>query len=92
MVEFPAEHIPAKVFPITLCINQMQVPCLIDFLRGRHWMTRFACEAEKTFVFADHTRRKHMTPSLFARQTAGEGKRHSRFIELEAFDALTQGG
>lgn len=92
MVEFPAEHIPAKVFPITLCIDQMQVPCLIDFLRGRHRMSGFDCQAEETLILTNDTRRKHMTPSLFARQTAGEGKRHSRFIELEAFDALPQGG
>lgn len=92
MVEFPAEHISAKVLPITLCINQMQMPCLIDFLGWRHRMTRFACEAEEALVFVDDAGRKHMTPSLLTRQAAGERKRYSRFIEHEAFDAFAQGG
>ncbi len=92
MVEFPAEHVPTEVLPITLCINQMQMPGLIHFLGGSHRMSRFACEAEEALVFADDAGRKHMTPSLLARQAAGEGKRRSRFIEHEVFDALPQGG
>lgn len=53
-------------------------------------MTRFARKIEEALVFADDAGRKHMTPSLFARQAAGEGERRARFIEHEVLDALTK--
>ncbi len=90
MVQFPAQHPATQLLPITLRINQMEMPGLIDRFRGRHRMARFHCQQEKSFILPHHACGKGVGPCLLPGQTAGEWQGRPLFIKGKSFDPLTE--
>lgn len=66
----------------------MQMPCLIDLLRGCHRVPGNHRQRDEALVFEDHPARENHRPSLLPCQPRCERQLHTRLIGLEGHDPL----
>ena len=69
------EDILAQVLPVGPRVNEMQVPHLIDFIRGRDRVPGTKSEKQEPAIFIHRTSRKFGRPVVFSCETLGEGQR-----------------
>ena len=60
-----AEDLAAEHLPVGACIDEMQVPDLIDHFRRCHRMARMHREQEEAFVFLDGASGELTRPAIF---------------------------
>ncbi len=70
-----AENLGAEFLPVGVCVEQMQVPCLIDLVRRRHRMPRRDGKEGETFVFTDRAFSEVDRPVVVACEASGKEKR-----------------
>lgn len=49
------EDVPAEFPPIGPCVHEVQMPGLIDFIRGRHGVPRTKSQKQEASIFIHHT-------------------------------------
>lgn len=83
VVKFAAEQIPAEVVPIGAGVTEVEVPDLVDFVRGGAEMARRGREEEESLVFPDGPQGKIVTPAVLCGKASREGEGGSGGVDLE---------
>ena len=87
MMQRAPEDVPAEFLPIGPCVHEVQVPGLIDFIRGRDGVPRTKSQKQEASIFIHHTSCEFGRPVVFPCETPGEGQRvlmvEGEVLELE---------
>jgi len=68
MVQRPAEHPGAEVIPVGIAVEQMQMPDLIDLIRGRDQMICHHGQEDELFILLHGPHSKTLIPAIATHQ------------------------
>lgn len=91
VVEGFAENVAAQVIPVGAGVNEVKVPGLVDFIRGRDGMAGDGGEVDEAQVFVDDALGEGFGPVVFAGEPLGEGELSSRGVDLQGLKSQPEG-
>src|SRR6476660_51003 len=90
MMQLPAEYIATECVPVTLRIREMQVPRLIDLVRGRNFVSGDHGQKQESPILVYHAKGVGMRPTVFACKPGTERQSVARFIKMKIANTLPQ--